>query len=525
MFKVNSKKTMNLHKKITLMIFLVIICVTSVVFTVAIVETNDKIREKTENGLIQMAIALSKNPTIINNIGVQSGRDIINKETGIIRDECNLAFITVTDMDKIRYSHTDDNMLGKKFSNNNIDRCINTGDIYTDEGMGTKGLTVKAFAPIIKKDKQIGVVCVGVLKWELGEEVTQLVKKLLPIIGIIVICGFIVAAVLAKNVKKSIYGLEPEEIASLLSEREAVLNNIEDGLIAINLKGYITVINEKAIEILKISENISGESIIHVDEEIYNTFNEILDNKKSIINITQRLKGNLAIVGNYSLIKNNEIVVGASMTFKSMNEMELLIDELSGIKELNWNLRAQNHEFLNKLHTIFGLIQLERYDDVINYISDVKGSRTEIIKILDNLEDRSLAALLLAKYNKANDKNIIMNIDSESKMDKISERISTIELGSVVGNIIDNSIDALEGVNEGVIDISITDFENLSIEISNNGPKIDLDNIEDIFKKGISTKGENRGLGLYNVKRIIDNVNGKIKVTSTEEGVFWSIEI
>ena len=79
MFKVNSKKTMNLHKKITLMIFLVIICVTSVVFTVAIVETNDKIREKTENGLIQMAIALSKNPTIINNIGVQSGRDIINK--------------------------------------------------------------------------------------------------------------------------------------------------------------------------------------------------------------------------------------------------------------------------------------------------------------------------------------------------------------------------------------------------------------------------------------------------------------
>ena len=516
---------MNLQKKITLMIFLVIICVVSIVFTLSIVETNNKIREKTENGLIQMAICLSKNPTIINNIGVEGGKDIINRETGIIRDESKLAFITVTDMDKIRYSHTDENRIGRKFSNDNINRCIETGAIYTDEGIGTKGVTVKAFAPVFKEDKQIGVVCVGVLKWELGEEITELIKKLLPIIGIIVIGGFLAAAVLAKSVKKSIYGLEPEEIALLLSEREAVLNNIEEGLIAINLKGCITVINEKAMEILNINEDITGKSAINLDSEIYDAFNEIIDNKKSIINITQRLKGNLAIVGNYSLIKNGEIVVGASMTFKSLNEMELLIDELSGIKELNWNLRAQNHEFLNKLHTISGLIQLERYNDAISYISDIRGSRTEIIKILDNIEDRSLAALLLAKYNKANERNITMNIDSESRMDKISQAISTIELGSVVGNIIDNSIEALNNFENGIIDISITDYEKLVIEISNNGPAIELDDIESIFKKGISTKGKNRGLGLYNVKRIIDNVNGKIKVTSTEDGVFWSIEI
>lgn len=516
---------MKLQNKITTMVMIIIISVVSLATFISVLEINRKIREKVENGLMDMAITLSKSPVLIDNVGELGGELIINPYVNNIREEAGVTFITVTDMNRVRYSHPHIEKVGGQFSNNNIDRAINYGEVYTDEGKGTMGTTVKAFSPIFREDRQVGVVCVGTLKVNIFDEYIQFLKNLLPFIILVALFGWFLAKFVAVSIKKTIFGLEPEEISLLLKEREVTLNNITDGIIAVNKDGTISLINNKAMEILEVKRDIKNMSVDNLDNNIGDTLRKLLDKEESILNLEQTLDNNAKIISNYSLVKDNETTVGAIVSFKNMIDVEELVEELQVIKKLNWDLRAQNHEFMNKLHTILGLIHLEAYDDAKEYILKTSKKRNEVMLVLDNIKDKSISALLLAKYNRAAEAKVDMVIDKESNFENIDNPIGQDKIGCIIGNLLENSIEALKGIKNGKIHFSIIQKDKLKITVKNNGPKIEDEDFEKIFKAGFSTKGENRGLGLFNVINIIENANGKIYVESDEEETVWHVEL
>ena len=514
---------MKLQKKISIMVMIIIISVLFLVTTFSLNQINKKILEKTKTGLIDMAITISYSPIIQENVGQPFGEKIINSYVNKIRIETGVKFITVTDNNRIRYSHPNEEQVGKPFSNNNIDRAILNGDTYTDEGLGSMGVTIKAFAPIFKDRTQVGVVCVGVLKDSILDEYLEFSKGIIPIIVFVAIFGFFATKIVAKSIKKTIYGLEPVDIALLLNEKDIILNNIADGIIAVDKHGKISLINDKAKEILGIDKDLTNYTIEVLDIKIAKSFKKILNDGIPITNIEQKLDRYTSIISNYLVVKDNDTTLGTIVTFKNKTEVEVLIDELAGIKKINWDLRAQNHEFMNKLHTILGLIQLCEYEEANKYIIDISKNRNEITLALENIKEVSISALLLAKYNRASEAKVTMIIDKESTLNEIPLGMSIIQLGCIIGNIIENSIEAVIGVPNGEVYISITQEEKLEIIIENNGHKIEEKYLDKIFKSGFSTKGDNRGLGLSNVLEIIDGVNGIINIESSETETIWYI--
>lgn len=203
-----------------------------------------------------------------------------------------------------------------------------------------------------------------------------------------------------------------------------------------------------------------------------------------------------------------------------------MAEELTGIRNLMNAQRAQSHEFMNRLHTISGLIQLEEYDDAIDYISQVTAKQKGIVTTLTkNIENVYVAGHLLAKYNKTSEKKIDFNLKPNSKLKELPSLLSEDEFCSVIGNLVENSIDELCGSEDGKISIYIGyEDDELIIEVDDNGKGIDEAVFENIFDRGFSTKDGSRGYGLSIVKGIVDKCHGTITIEN-DNGAKWTVSI
>lgn len=478
----------------------------------------EKMKLQIGQSAMNTAVAVASMPQIQDNLGDIKGSDKIQGIIERIRLNSNIQFITVIDMKSTRFSHPVPERIGEKFEGEDEKRAIYTGESYITEGKGTLGLSLRAFTPVYKDGVQVGVVCAGILIDNVKTELRGFLRGLIPYVAIGLIIGLIGAGLLSYNIKQSIFGLEPEEIAWILSEREAILENMREGIIAVDEEGKIILINKSARKILNLSTGTLGKHINNF--KMGKLFNNVLKNKEQISNMEEKTENGVNILSNYMpLVNSKGNFEGAIVSFQDMTEVKQMAEELTGIKKLTWDLRAQNHEFMNKLHTISGLIQLEEYKKALSYIQEISRIRTNIVGILNNnIKDVSLSAMLLAKYNKASEARIDFEIDDSSYISENHKSIASDDLMCIAGNLIENSIDAVIGMDKGKIYFYIReDKDNITMKVRNNGATIPKEIIQKVFELGVSTKQGNRGYGLYNVKRILDEVQGTIEVISEEE--------
>jgi two-component system CitB family sensor kinase len=181
---------------------------------------------------------------------------------------------------------------------------------------------------------------------------------------------------------------------------------------------------------------------------------------------------------------------------------------------------------MNKLHTITGLIQLEDYEEAIQFISDVAKSRNKISSTLTkNIKDSYLSAILFSKYNKAEENRVKFKIDENSTFNDLPQFMTSEDLVSIIGNLIENSLDAVSNDGEGQIYIKIEQQnEYLKIKVKDNGPGIKEEHIHKIYEQGFTTKDGDRGHGMSIVKEIVDDANGTIEL-KVDKGVIWNITI
>lgn len=509
---------MKLQYKVTIMVVFIIIMVLSFTSWFAVGQIERNMKKQVEKSVTNTAIAIASSPVIQNNIKTDNGQAVIQNYVEKVRLKSKVHFITVMNMHGIRYSHPYPEEIGKQFSGGDEKMVLERGVTYVSEAQGRLGKSLRAFAPIFLEGEQVGAVCVGVLVGDIRDEFTSFTKGLIPYFGIALLIGIIAAWALSINIKRTILGLEPKEISVIFNERETIINNMKDGLIAINLDGKVSLINDQAKEILNTQE--------HVDEKLMRHLREVLSGGERITNLEQKLSGGITVMSNYSAVKSKEgKLTGALVTFQDMTSVSKMAEELTGVQKLNWDLRAQQHEFMNKLHTIAGLIQLEEYEEVLDYIFQTFRGGEEINSVIEKIHDAPLAALLLAKYSKASEAKISMEIDRESNLNFLPVNISPHEIGAIVGNLIENSIEALKGHTGGKIYVSIKQDEKIIIKVMNNGKPISDEIRDKIFERGFSTKQGERGFGLFIIKEIVDSAGGRLGFTTSEEETTWIIEI
>ena len=333
--------------------------------------------------------------------------------------------------------------------------------------------------------------------------------------------GFFGANLLARNIKRSIFGMEPHEIASLLDQRTAILQSTFEGIIALDKKGCITLINKEAQRLLPSDPFIIGEPVVNFFPDL--KLKDILPDGKAIYN-HQQVVGESVIVYNCVPIKTKISILGAVMTLRDLTEFQKVAAELMEVKNYTQALRAQSHEFMNKLQSVSGLIQLGKYETALVLLHEATESHQDLVSFLTNSFARSaVSGILLGKFNRANELSIKFEIDRSSYIPQ-GVIIPDHELVCIVGNLIENAFESLKNssLTPKIVRVRIRPVKHrLKITVVDNGPGIPLSIKDHIFERGFtSKKGLNKGIGLSLVKQYVENLRGKIRFRSGKQTVF-----
>jgi two-component system CitB family sensor kinase len=518
---------LKLQYRLTIFISIIIFIVIGGIGIVTYYQVQNSVETQMGNNAMDLAVTIASIDIIEETLGTSKDYKTVQKTIESFREKTRFQYIIVMDMEGTKYSYPYGNSLGKKYADGGEDRVLKKGESYVAKDKNVLISAIRAFVPVYYKGEQVGAVLVGLLTSTVYAELNAhlFYLKISLVAGLLI--GIIGAALLANMIKESIFGLEPKEIALLLGQRDLILQNLKNGIIAIDKDGKVILFNKIAKEILKLKDGDIGKNSATLNLNYTNQMMEVFRTKEAIFNQEIKMCQVKTLMCSHTLLKNHkEEIIGVVSSFQDLTEVKNMAEELTGIKKMTFALRAQNHEFMNKLHTISGLIQLEEYDEAVEYISHISKLRQEISDILSKrIKNTHIAGLLLAKYNKATEAKISVEIDTNSYIDKIPENITVDEICSVIGNLMENAIEELVKFENGKIFIKLnSNNEALRIRIQDNGPGISEKVIDKIFDKGFTTKAGNRGFGLNIIKEIIDYAGGTINISQCN-GTIWDIYI
>ncbi|WP_088186079.1 sensor histidine kinase [Desulfosporosinus sp. FKA] len=518
---------MRLQRKISIYILVILSVSIGSIMILSVYQMRSLVKNQVSRNLLNISNSVANFSEVQDFLQGKSTltENAFNEQIETIRAKTGVAFIVVMNMKGIRYSHPVETRIGEKFQGGDEKRVLTSGQEYVSEAHGTLGTSLRAFAPIYKNGHQIGAVSVGILLTELDTDVYKALLRFLPFIVFGLFLGGIGATVLSFSIKNTIFGMEPEEIALALKEREVVLGNVKEGIVAVDDKGKITLYNKQAAIILDLNESDKGKNVFEF------IFRDVQQGPLSLGQLLEdveiRIKPGLTIVCKYSpLIDEKNRVMGAVINFRDLTTVKKMAEELTGIKKMAWSLRAQNHEFMNKLHTISALIQMEEYDEAVDYISSTAKARNNVSGILTRkIKNVSVSALLFAKYNKAEESRIKLKIDPNCSLSELPQALTADDLCSVLGNLIENAFDAVESDGSGEVYVKLDEEDDiLNITVADNGSGIPESVQPYIYNLGMSSKSGQRGYGMYIVKKIIDDARGTIRF-KVDRGTSWHISV
>jgi CitB family two-component system sensor histidine kinase MalK len=503
----------------TIITLLVCIVVVSALLVTDILITN-RISKETQKSQAEKATDIARivasSTLIVDALSGKRNEREIQTYANDIRNTTKVEFVVVMDMNGIRKSHPNRNQLGLHFVGGD-EGAVLKGKEHISIAKGTLGMSLRSFIPIFdQENKQIGAVAVGISLNKVNKAIAQSRKIIYFGIGFGIMVGVIGALFLARKIKTILFGLEPVEIAKLLEERSAMLQSTREGILACNQAGEITLVNNEGIRLFQ-EAGIGGSPIgKRVDDYMPSArLKSVLQSGESELDQEEDLNGIPILTNRVPVIVKGNIV-GAIATFREKMEIKQLAEQLTGVKLYAEALRTQSHEFMNKLHAILGLIQIENYQMVSSYITKiVNHQQSEVEFVVSRFKDPVLAGFILGKLSFAREQGCEFIIDGEGILPEPLEQETTHEVVTILGNLINNALEAVKDCPVKKIILRFDYYENILVmEVHDTGFGIAEEVREQLFEKGFSTKGQNRGLGLFLVKRSLETVNGEIEIYS-----------
>ncbi|MFC7441292.1 ATP-binding protein [Laceyella putida] len=486
----------------------------------------DHIEEQVGKRALVIAQTVAEMPEIKRAFDDKEPSQTIQPLVEKIRKQTKAEFIVVGNKKGIRYSHPIPERIGKNMVGGDNGRALLRGESYVSKAIGSLGPSLRGKVPI--RDDQgrvIGIVSVGILLSDIDEMSRTYFARMATVIILVFSVAVMGATYLAKGLKKSIFGLEPEEISVLFQQRDTVIESVREGIIMIDGDGNLTLFNQAAVGILGLvdSKQAIGSPIRTV---LPNTrLLEVLQSGEAELDREMNINGK-EIVVNRLPIRSSDQVVGAVASFRLKSEMDQLNEKLSQVKRYVEALRAQTHEYQNTLYTISGLIQLKSYQEAIELIHrESEIHQDHVSWVMEKIADPWLGAILIGFYNRARELKIDFIIERESGLGKIPQSISHPSLVSILGNLITNAFEAVQNLEEGErkVKLFITDIgETIWIEVEDSGAGIQEEHLSHIFDQGFSTKsstdGVQRGFGLAKVKQLSAELGGAVTIEQGEWG-------
>jgi two-component system, CitB family, sensor kinase len=384
-----------------------------------------------------------------------------------------------------------------------------------------------ATAPVINEDTLAtdGVVVVTRAYPSPLENLAANLPNLFTYLGIATALGVAGSLLLSRRVKRQTLGLEPREITGLVEQREAILHGIKEGMLAVGLDRRVTMVNDEAAHLLDIPLASTGRRVADLDPT--GRLAAIFDDDESAPDRVIPYGGRVLTL-NRMPVRSHGRHIGWVVTLRDRTELLELQRELDVTRDTTDTLRAQAHEFSNRMHVVSGLIELGEYDDALGYVRQLNASQTRLTgSISTHVADPAVAALLIAKSSQADERDVELVLADTTKVDRLDEQLAT-DVNTVLGNLIDNALDAsvdTPGSTDPVVTVEILQSDSeLRITVRDTGPGVGTDVGRRVFRTGFSTKdggpGGRRGIGLALVRVICRKRGGDVTVSGDDGAVF-----
>lgn len=515
--------SLSLTAKMALSYSLLVFLVLALTLGYLLMERTDSLVQNIDACISDLSYTLSKNPDVIRQTEEkQFSPDMIQYLSDIESHSANVDLVVICDASGTRLYHQEQEKMGNRFNGGDEEAALAGSPTYITERTGSHEPQRRSFTSIYNASGE----CIGFVFVSCYVRSINLLKQREWIqYGLIFVLalgiGILFALVIAKNIRKSLLGYDPKQITHMYLQREEVLDSLEEGLIMANTSGICEYSNLPA-------KRLFAHDPMQTVLQPY--IQQTLDTGKSTINYQYQLHGTLLYM-TLIPIRLDRQIVSVLILLRDKTDMIKMAEELTGVNHIIAALRANTHEHKNKLHVILGMLQLGETQMAIEYINNsITNDLRDYSFLLNAIENKTLAALILGKMNRAKELNITFNLLKGSHLDKKNPFLSTSDLITITGNLIENAFDSFSDADQTKVrEINLflqNTSDGITIIVDDTGCGISKETLEKVRGGGFTSKGEGHGIGLSLIQNIMDKVHGSLTIESEEgEGSSFSVSV
>ncbi|AZI43902.1 sensor histidine kinase [Deinococcus psychrotolerans] len=452
-------------------------------------------------------------PAVIEGASRGEQSPTLNTFVNILRGEVGADYIVVGERHGIRLAHPSPDRLGKAMEGGDNDGPF-AGQEIISVARGSLGLAVRGKVPVLDGEEIVGVVSTGFLMPQVQALARQALLALLPWFVLALAFGSLGAVLIARQLRRDILGLEPEQIATLVQEHQAVLSALGEGVLALGPNNEITLASAQAQLALGLPDLPDRPLLAQV--------------WPAAAQLSAERRHNLELpLGKISVLVNTEPLPGGGkvLTFRERGAALRLAEELTQVRSLVDVLRAQGHEYANHLHVLSGLLHLGHVEEAASLLRGQIEADTAFRELTRELQVPRVAALLFGQRERAQELGLLFGVEAQSNLSPRWERHAGA-LVTILGNLIQNAFEALSSVGGGEVILSIgEDPDGLQLEVQDSGPGVASVLQNSLFQRGVSSKGEGRGHGLANVRARVEELGGSLRVFRRGESTVFQVNL
>ena len=577
-----------------------------ITWTAELLSEDEEIRTQTKNGVFSDAL--------------------ISRLDQLLKDGENIDFIVIAGTDSVRLYHPNHDEIGKDFQGGDQTEILTGSLPYITTREGATNAQKRAFHAITDDSgKIVGFIMVSSSLATIDKVRSGIILNCVLLFLAALAAGVLFSFFISRGIRKTLLGYEPDVFSKMYLQKEQILDNLAEGILAVNAESVPVYINPAARKMLGIKENsLPGSNGNSLQDSNRNSLPEsngyslpesngnslpgsngdslqdsrkdflqdsrkdfLQDSKKDFLhdsrkdflhdskensphnsekdsshadkenplpdNLEYSLKeetlrswvencladkkerteeflenGDISLIVNIYPLHRGEKTTGALLVLRDRTESVRLAEQLTGTNHVIEALRANTHEFKNELHILSGLLQLGEIDQAKNMLEGIGGSENSGSVILNQIENKTIAALLLGKQNRAKELDIEFTLRKDSRLPAHNPFLHTKEEITVIGNLIENAFEAMpENAPIRQIGVFISCDENgLTISVDDTGSGMTQEQIQKIRSGSYSTKGEGHGFGLKMIQDIVRRKNGFLEIESEPgEGTSFTVSI
>ncbi len=457
-----------------------------------------------------VAETIAHSPTVIEALRTEDPGPLLQPYAEATRIATGTDFVVVMAPDRTRFTHPTPALIGKPFAGS-VDDAL-AGGVVVEEYRGSLGDSVRTVVAVVEPGSAtvLGMVSVGITTAAINRTLLAQLPLVATATGAALLAAAAGAALLSRRLRRQTHGLGPAEMTRMYEYYDAVLHAVREGLVVVDRAGRVELINDEARRLLGVPPDGPADlpaEVAGVIAERRPTVDEPV------------LIGDRVLVASRRETRFEGRTLGTVLTLRDHTELRALTGELDSVRGLTEALRAQAHEAANRLHTVLTMVELGRTEEAIALATAELALAQQLTdQVVGAVQEPALAALLLGKSAQAGERGVELTVDERSSLR--GEPLPSRDLLTVVGNLVDNALEAVAGVElpRRVRVLVRHAAGEVLVRVTDNGPGLSAEQDAADFRRGWSTKGAGHGVGLSLVRQVADRYGGSYAISPAPGG-------